>query len=163
MDAHLSEETMEGYKWKTSDCYISMTAKDFYEEFKNWQVATAYPLPFDVDSKKLGTNISKSFLAYVKKGEHRSNGDDKLFNITQLKHHFNIGVCMVDTTTIEPEETADNTSEQSDGLIEVEIDDVTYYTMDEEFGYIYETKEDFYTDTHCGKLEDGIPTFSTNY
>ena len=36
--------------------------------------------------------IHKGFGNYVKKGQHKNTGgDDKIFNLTQLKKHFNIG------------------------------------------------------------------------
>jgi hypothetical protein len=49
--------------------------------------------------------------------------------------------------------------EEEEEVTEIEIDDVTYYTNDEENGFIYESNEDNEVGDKLGYLKDGEPFF----
>ena len=57
------------------------------------------------------------------------------------------------------EEEQEEEQEEEEEVTEIEIDDVTYYTNDEENGFIYESTEDNEVGDKVGYLKDGEPFF----
>ena len=53
----------------------------------------------------------------------------------------------------------DKQEEEDEELVEIEIDDITYCTNDEENGFIYELKEDGEVGDKVGYLKEGEPFF----
>ena len=65
-----------------------------------------------------------------------------------------------DDKGVEEEEQQDKEeNEEEEEVTEIEIDDVTYYTNDEENGFIYESTEDNEVGDKVGYLKDGEPFF----
>lgn len=59
----------------------------------------------------------------------------------------------------EEDEDDEEQEEEEEEVTEIEIDDVTYYTNDEENGFIYESTEDNEVGDKVGYLKDGEPFF----
>jgi hypothetical protein len=65
----------------------------------------------------------------------------------------------VETEKSESESESDSEEEEEEELVEIEIDDITYCTNDEENGFIYELTKDGDVGDKVGYLKEGEPFF----
>lgn len=71
-----------------NDYEVELLPKEIFQKFQEW--ATTNNFKYDVNSVKLGVRLSNLKINGIKKGKHTNKGDTRLFNIPELKAHFNI-------------------------------------------------------------------------
>ena len=76
---------------ETEEC-IELYGKEIYDLFKRW--CNENGVKYDINALKLGVRLTNMKIKGISKGTHTRNGHTKLFNITELKHTFNLG-CMI--------------------------------------------------------------------
>lgn len=67
---------------------VELLPKEIFQLFQEW--ATTNNFKYDVNSVKLGVRLSNLKINGIKKGKHTNKGDTRIFNIPELKAHFNI-------------------------------------------------------------------------
>lgn len=134
---HYDEETVE------------QLGKETFSDFEQWRKSSN--VVYETSSVKLGVALSNIKINNaITKGRHTKNGDTKYFHINVLKEYFKIGLL------IDLEET-ENEKGRNIEVFEIEIDNKTYYTTNENDGIIYITDENGDVSTEVGKFENGVP------
>jgi hypothetical protein len=57
--------------------------------FKSW--CTEHNVKYEIDAKKLGVRVANLNISGIERGRHTNKGWTKMYNISSLKQHFNIG------------------------------------------------------------------------
>ena len=72
---------------------VEMLGAETFNSFKSWAGENGYET-YNINCLQLGVKISNLRIDGVEKGRHTNVGWTKLFNISKLKKHFNIG-CLI--------------------------------------------------------------------
>ena len=67
---------------------IELLGKETFDLFQQW--ATTHKFKYEINSVKLGVHLSNLKINGIKKGKHTNKGDTRIYNIPELKAHFNI-------------------------------------------------------------------------
>lgn len=87
----LESFTLENYDKDT----VEMLGTEAFEKFKHW--LTSNNTKYEINAIKFGVRLSNLKLSAITKGKHTNKGETKIYNIVELKKHFNIG-CLVEWT-----------------------------------------------------------------
>jgi len=72
---------------KTDD--IELLGVDIFNKFEHWKKRNGFE-KYEINSVKLGVRLKNMNIKGIHKGKHTKRGETKIFNIKELKEHYNI-------------------------------------------------------------------------
>jgi hypothetical protein len=82
---------------------VELLGSETCKLFKDW--CSENSMKYEIDAKKFGVRLSLLKIDAIKKGRHTNKGETKIYNIPELKKHFNLGCIIQLNPEIEIEET----------------------------------------------------------
>jgi hypothetical protein len=88
----IPEQWLRDYVLDKKNEQIELLPTQIFSLFENWKERNG--VKYDMNSIKLGVQISNMNIPGILKGKHTNKGNTKIFNVKAIKKHFGIG-CLV--------------------------------------------------------------------